>query len=403
VLWHDRRARGLHASRPKLVLTSAVCPGCGERGASDPYRIARQPVVSNYLFASPDAAMHVKRRDVVLLQCRHCSLIFNSAFDSSLSPYDHRYENRQSCSPAFRGHMAALATELITRHALQGKRILEVGCGQGDFLTLLCEQAGAKGVGYDTSYEGPRTRLGGRVRFVDRYVSADDIADPFDIVVCRHVVEHIGAIGEFLSGLRAIAERCGNAVTVIETPSFEWTARNGCFWDVFYEHCNYFTQPCLAYLCRRAGFAVDRQRPAFGGQYQVLELRVGRRATAPRPPRRAVELTEFRRDSEAAVTSLGRLLERHGARKGWAIWGAGSKGVALANRLRQIRPSFVVDANPAKQGCIIPATRIPIIAPEDPRVLELQLILVANPNYADEIGSTLHGLGYDGTVLAAGR
>jgi SAM-dependent methyltransferase len=353
------------------------------------------------LFESPDAAMNVRRKDVVLVQCDHCSLIFNCTFDASLSPYDHGYENRQSCSPAFRGHMDGLASDLITRHALQGKRILEVGCGQGDFLTLLCEQAGANGVGYDTSYEGPRTRLGGRVRFVDRYVSADDIAEQFDLVVCRHVVEHIGAIGEFLVGLRAIAEQCGNAVTVIETPNFEWTARNGCFWDVFYEHCNYFTKPCLAYLCRLAGFSVARQRLAFGGQYQVLELRVGPTATALRLPRRTVKLTEFRRDSEAAVTTLGRLLERHGARMGWAIWGAGAKGVALANRFRHIRPSFVVDTNPAKQGCFIPATRIPIIAPEDLRVMELELILVANPNYAAEIGSTLHGLGYNGSVLAA--
>jgi SAM-dependent methyltransferase len=345
--------------------------------------------------------MSITRRDVVLVQCDHCSLVYNIALDPSLSSYDGGYENRQSCSPMFRGHMDGLATDLITRHALQGKRILEVGCGQGDFLALLCEEAGAEGVGYDTSYEGPGTALGGRVRFVDRYVSADEVSEHFDLIVCRHVVEHIGAIGVFLAELRAIADKCGNAVTVIETPSFEWTARNACFWDVFYEHCNYFTESCLEYLCRLAGFSVVRHRLAFGRQYQVLELRGAPSTELPPRPPRVVELTEFSRDCEAAVKSLGLLLKGHDSAKGWAIWGAGAKCVALANRLRDMQPNVVIDTNPAKQGCFIPATRIPIIAPEDPRVMELALILVANPNYADEIALTLDGLAYDGTVLAA--
>jgi hypothetical protein len=220
-------------------------------------------------------------------------------------------------------------------------------------------------------------------------------------VICRHVVEHIGPIGEFLTGLRAIADQAGGAVTIIETPSFEWTARNGCFWDVFYEHCNYFTPPCLAYLSRRAGFSSVRQRLVFGGQYQVVELGAGRPKTPLQPPRRTVSLAKFRRESEASLSSLARRLERAGARKGWAIWGAGAKGVALANRLRQIRPSLVVDANPSKQGGVIPATRIPIVGPEDARIREVELILIANPNYAAEIDSALAALQYDGTVLIA--
>ena len=267
---------GAHRASPDLVsrpaggTVSATCPGCGGQASSRPYRIARQPVLSNQLLETPRAARSVRRKDIVLIQCAACGLIFNSTFDARQIEYEQGYDNRQSFSPAFRRHMADLAAELVTCHNLRGKRILEVGCGQGDFLTLICEQAGMRGVGYDSAYRGPRTRLGGRVRFFDRYVEASDISAHFDVVVCRHVVEHIGAIGGFLTELAAIAETCGAAVTVIETPNFEWTAENACFWDVFYEHCNYFTRPSLAYLCRRAGFSIARQRLAFGGQYQVL-------------------------------------------------------------------------------------------------------------------------------------
>ena len=136
-------------------------------------------------------------------------------------------------------------------------------------------------VRHGLSRTGYEARRQGSVE--ERYVSAADISERFDLVVCRHVVEHIAEIGAFLTGLRAIAARCGGAVTMIETPDFEWTARNACFWDVFYEHCNYFTRPTLAYLCRRAGLSVARHRRVFGGQYQLLELDVARAASRPPP------------------------------------------------------------------------------------------------------------------------
>ena len=324
--------------------------------------------------------------------------MFNRSFDPDVIPYAGDYENRQGCSPTFREHMAGLVADLTARHALHGKRILEVGCGQGDFLTLLCETSGARGVGYDKSYqEHNETRGQGAIRGAVRLRRRHR-------QVRRRGLPSRGRghreIGEFLAGLRSIAERCGGAVTLIETPDFEWTARNACFWDVFYEHCNYFTRPTLAYLCRRAGLSVASHRRVFGGQYQVLELNVRQGPGTLQQPRRPVALTRFAQDAEAAVASLEQRLVENGANDGWAIWGAGAKGVTLAGRLRLAAPRLVVDANPAKQGCIIPATRVPIVAPDDPKVLDLELVLTANPNYATEIEATVREFGY-ATILAA--
>ena len=84
--------------------------------------------------------------------------------------------------------------------------------------------------------------------------------------------------------------------------------------------------------------------------------------------------------------------------RGWAVWGAGAKGVALVNQLR-IRPRCVVDSNPAKQGGVLPGTRVPIVAPEDPRLARLGLIVIANPNYAAEIRAVIGQRGFTGRVL----
>jgi SAM-dependent methyltransferase len=322
--------------------------------------------------------------------------------DEKAIPYDTNYENRQGCSPAFQKHLGTLADGLIKKYSLHHGRILEVGCGKGDFLKMLCVRANAKGVGYDTSYEGPVVSAKPSLRFHQRYVAASDVRTKFDAVICRHVVEHVGGIGAFLSGLRGIAAAAGDPIIVIETPAFEWIAKHDCFWDIFYEHCNYFTRRCLAYLCERAGFEVVRQRLVFGGQYQVLELKVRRSAMVePRPPGASVRLAAFARRADAAKHRLEEKLRRHGAARGWAVWGAGAKGVALVNGLRRLPPRFVIDANTAKQGCFIPGSRVPVIAPDDPRIQSLALILIANPNYSREITFALRQGGFASTILTA--
>jgi SAM-dependent methyltransferase len=358
-------------------------------------------VVLNYRFATRAKAMGMLRRDLRLVQCEHCGLIFNSTLEPDLIPYDKNYENRQCFSQVFQEHLVSVADQLIGRYQLTGGRILEVGCGKGDFLRLLCKRAGADGVGYDTSYEGPATTMGRRVRFHDRYVKARDIRSPFDAVICRHVIEHVGNLRPFLAELRALTAAAGDPVVVLETPAIEWVSESRCFWDIFYEHCNYMSQPCLAYLCEQAGFCVVRHKTVFGGQYQLLEMKACAAEipvvhTAPAIP---VRLGVFARQSEAGVQMMINKLRRHGSEKGWAIWGAGAKGVALVNWLRSQPPRFVVDSNPAKQGGFIPGSRVPIIVPDDPRILKLALVLIANPNYTAEITSTLRQAGFSNRIL----
>ena len=375
------------------------CPGCGNRTLSAPFCLPRQPVVLNYRFKDAEAAAKLRRRDVTQTQCRKCGLVFNATFDIAAIPYDENYENRQSFSPAFQTHLDKLASELTRRNSLKGGRILEVGCGKGDFLRLLCATAGAEGVGYDTSYE-PRDEPAG-LTFHKRYVGAADVTTPFDAVICRHVVEHVPEIGAFLGELRDIAAAAGDPVVVLETPRFEWIVEQLSLWDVFYEHCNYFPMASLAHLCRLAGFRVVRHRGVFGAQYQILELRVAKTARVPQAPGvpPTARLTEFARRARKHLDRLAGQFEQAAAGRGWAVWGAGAKGVALVNHLRGPKPRCVVDSNPAKQGGVLPGSRIPIVAPDDARLLKLGLIVIANPNYAREIGDVLRQRGFTGQVM----
>ena len=376
------------------------CPGCGSTKLSAPFRLPRQPVVLNYRFRNADAASRVPRHDVTLVQCRSCGLVFNATFNPALIPYDENYENRQCFSPAFGTHLETLAKALTERNGLRGGRILEVGCGKGDFLRLLCQVASASGAGYDTSYEPRPEPEPAGLSFHASYVSAAEVTQPFDAVICRHVVEHVPEIGVFLRDLHAIAVAAGDPVVVLETPRFEWIVEQLSLWDVFYEHCNYFPTTTLAHLCRLAGFRVVRHLAVFGAQYQALELKVARTKRVPAPPGipASARLANFSRRARRHLDQLTEQFKKASDGRGWAVWGAGAKGVALVNLLRT-RPGCVVDSNPAKQGGMLPGTRVPIVAPDDARLDRLGLIVIANPNYAAEIRAVLDQRGFTGRTL----
>jgi hypothetical protein len=361
-----------------------ACPGCRSEDLIGEFNVASTPVVLNYRFATAVESQAVARGQVLLRQCRHCGLVFNSTFDPSATPYDERYENTQCCSNAFQAHLDSVADSLASRYDLCKKQILEVGCGKGDFLKLICKKTKAIGHGYDTSCEQNGWTDDKTVCFHQRYLATGEITSPAALIICRHVVEHVHEIGQFFRLLHAISVEANNAPVYIETPDWDWIVNNEAHWDIFYEHCNYFSMAALAKLATGTGFEVIGHTSVFGGQYQAIEIQPSN-AHAKVTKAVVANLPEVARSLVLAKEALGVRIRNSYQNKKWAIWGAGAKGVSLANTMQTFPPRFLIDANPAKQGGYIAGTHLEILSPEDSRLFELDAVLVANPNYLQEI------------------
>ena len=374
------------------------CPVCGSAGASPVLEVEGVPVFCNVLWDTREEARTAARGDIALAFCGSCGTLYNSAFDPELVRYSPTYENSLHFSTVFREFAHELAGRLVERHDLHGKNIVDIGCGNGDFLRMLCGANGNRGVGFDPSYRGAANG-NGSVRFVREYFSAEHASEPADFICCRHVLEHMDeprALLETLAGTRA--------ALYFEVPDGEYMLREAATWDVIYEHVSYFTAPALTRLFEDFGFGTLDVGSTFGGQYLYIEA--SGEAPAPAEPGSSpAELRPLAEDfgtryAERVATWAERLRELHDAGRQVAVWGAGSKGVTFLNVVPGAEEvGLVVDLNERKHGRHVPGAGHPIQPPEAVSRHRPDVVLAMNPLYVEEIGGTLRKLGVTADVV----
>jgi hypothetical protein len=379
---------------------------CGAEAGEPFARLAGVPVHPNVLWATAEEAAAAPRGDVVLALCAGCGLIWNTSFDPEVLSYDAEYENSLHFSGEFRSYTDQLVDRLIRSHDLRGRHVAELGSGKGEFLTQLCELGGCTGIGFDPSYDGESDgRAAGRVRFVRELLGPDVDLGEADLVVTRHVVEHLeDPVGVLSAVRRALGER--QATLYVEVPAAEYLLQEDAIWDVIYPHVTCLSAPALGELLERAGFHPQKHGYSFGGQYLWVEAstmpaKVGAMAQVAHAAV-ATAASEFS-DRVAAKRALwADRLPRLLARGPVALWGAGAKGATFLNVVSGGESiATVVDVNPRKQGKYVPGTGQLITAPAALVGRDLEGIVVMNPVYSAEIQRTLQELGIDADVLVA--
>lgn len=373
------------------------CPVCSTPRARVFFENLGVPVHCNVLPRSRDEALDVPRGDIRLAFCDRCGMVWNLEFREDLLGYTADYENSLHFSPRFQAYAEDLVDHLTDAFDLRGKHVVEIGCGKGEFLTMLCQASGSRGTGFDASFEGDP---GSGVRVVREMFSEAHTGIAPDLVVCRHVLEHIARPRDFLRLVKATAAGRGNGGVFFEVPNSLFILEDHSIWDIIYEHCSYFVSTSLATLFREAGFDVSSVYPAYERQFLCLEAGNG---VAPgaidlEDPSRVSELVEgFEQAYGAKTREWEAILDRcRGAGERAIVWGAGSKGVTFLNSLENASTvELVVDINERKQGAYVPGSGQEIVPPGALRDVRPDRVIIMNPIYVDEIERTLHGLGLE--------
>ena len=376
---------------------------------AEPVATLRQlPVFCNALAATEHEARSTPRGDIELCYSPVTGYLWNRAFDPELVAYNPAYENSLHYSPRFAAFAAGLVDRLVSRYDLRGRRLVEIGCGEANFLAQLCEAGDNRGVGYDPSFDPARHKVteSDRVEVIADYYPVDRAVDA-DLVLCQHVLEHVPEPAALVSGVRRSLPATATPV-YFEVPDATYMVEQLAVWDLIYEHYSYFAAPTLRWLFERAGFEVTEVGRTFGDQYLYLEARpgsaVGTGATEigrdAAPPDRAAlagltaAVSAFGAHLARLVTDWTARLDHYVGAGPVAVWGAGSKGVTFLNLVDAgAHVAHVVDVNPNKAGLFVPGTGQAIEGPDALAGGELATVLVMNPLYTEEIGEMLAARG----------
>ncbi len=331
----------------------------------DLYSIEQLPIFQNRMYDTYAEAIACPKGDVRLVEDLQTGLVYNASFRPELMVYDEHYQNEQAVSPLFQEHLESVA-KIIGRTMGQDD-LVEVGCGKGYFLELLLQQ-GFDVTGFDPAYEGTNTRI-------ERHYFEPNLGIKAKGLILRHVLEHIQTPVDFLLSLKDA--NGGSGLIYIEVPNFDWICSKRAWFDIFYEHANYFR---LADFYRMFDHVVE-SGTLFGGQYIFV---VAELAGLKNPKYNEQSRVDFPHDILHLLKG-----QNNTEQKKAAIWGGASKGVifSLIKKREGIIFNTIIDINPAKQGCFIPATGLKVQSPDE-SFLTLSAggdIWVMNSNYLEEI------------------
>lgn len=386
-------------------MTGSACQACGSSGLEIFHSQDQVPANSCLLLSSREEAVGFPTGSIELGFCQVCGFIGNVAFDPSLAEYSERYEETQAFSKHFVAFARGLAASWVEKYDLIGKHVVEIGCGKGEFLVMMAEAGIGSGTGIDPGVNPARidSPAADRITWIPGLF--DDEYGPLnaDAVVCRHTLEHIPDVRTFLTRVRSAIGNRHDTVLLFELPDALRVLEEAAFWDVYYEHCSYFSSGSLARLFEICGFEVLDLTLAYDDQYLIIEARPTDRiesgAIADIARLRA-GIDTFSRGYAAMVDSWNQRLAEVDASGGKSvIWGASSKGVSfLAVAGEHVEAA--VDINPHKHGTFMAGTGHPVIAPTELVDMSPELVVVMNPVYLSEIGSDLDRLGVDSKVIA---
>lgn len=193
--------------------------------------------------------------EVAYSACLDCQFIFQSEYigDAELADY---YEN----SPCLRRKeitdIEAVVfnkqSDFINRdQQLFGKKVLEIGADTGQFLMHLKHSFNCD-VYFDEMSVSAKEIMNSREGFIDYALLKDK--PKLDVVVARHVLEHIFDVNGFIRYLFSILSDQGRVF--VEVP--DWSFLDDKNDPYMFEHLNQFNSYNLGLLFKRCGFVVEQ-------------------------------------------------------------------------------------------------------------------------------------------------
>lgn len=310
-------------------------------------------------------------------QCSGCGLV---QLASRPVPYYRDVIRAAAFSPAMLEFRRGQFADFLDSHHLKGKRLVEIGCGCGEYLALMRE-AGAEVCGIEHNTDATEECRKNGLEVTGGYLESEQTkipGGPFDGFFIMSFLEHIPDINSFLGGITSNLTE--NGTGLVEVPNFEMILREQLISEFMTDHLWYFTKDTLKSTLQLNGFDVISCREIWHDYILSAVVR----------KKKPLSLSGFERKEKQIQEDIDSFLAKF-PEKSAVIWGAGHQALAAIS-LYGLKDhiAYVVDSAPFKQGRFTPATHLPVQSPDclkaDPSI---RAVIVMGAGYSDEISAML--------------
>jgi 2-polyprenyl-3-methyl-5-hydroxy-6-metoxy-1,4-benzoquinol methylase len=314
--------------------------------------------------------------DLEVHQCSGCGLV---QLNNAPVHYYREVIRAAAYSDEMKGFRIKQFNDFVTQLSLEGKKVIEIGCGRGEYLSIL-QKAGVDAYGLEHAPESVKQCVENGLQVSEGFVDSNNCElkhAPFDAFFILSFLEHLPDPN---SALRGIYNNLNEeAVGLIEVPNFDMILRDKLFSEFIGDHLFYFTRETLSSTLRFNGFDIIECNETW---YKYI-------ISATVKKREKHDLSCFYEYQERLKSEINKYIYSF-KDKGVAIWGAGHQALAvisLINLSDKIR--YVVDSATFKQGKYTPASHLPIVSPDTLYSDQIEAIIVMAASYSDEVAKII--------------
>ena len=333
------------------------------------------PAISQFLPRKEDFAED-KCINLKVCECSKCGLI---QLDNEPVYYFRDVIRSGSVSEEVNKFRSNQFQKFVDVYKFKGKKILEIGCGRGEYLGIMNE-TGAIAFGLEHRKESVEECRAKGLSVIQGFLDnpAQEIENsPFDAFYICNFLEHFDEPNKLL---QAIANNLtDDGIGIVEVPNSDLLLQSKCFYKFTLEHLLNFTQETLKFTLRLNGFEVLSCKP----------IRHGSPLSAIVRKRKRLNFSEFYDNQKQLHKEIDAFIEQFGSEK-IAIWGAGHYTFALLSVLNiGHKIKYILDSAPFKQGRYSPKTHVPIVAPKTLKTDPVKGVIVLAAGYSDEVAKIL--------------
>lgn len=348
------------------------CRVCGHHFFEESLlRYENMPKAAQFL---PDAESLKNDQGVNLevCQCSGCGLV---QLSNAPVPYYREVIRASAVSEEMKIFRKKQFSDFINQYSLQTKKIVEIGCGKGEFLAIMQDFA-AESYGLEYASESVAQCAKNGLKVFPGFVENEGYKIkncPFDAFYILNFLEHLP---EPNATLRGIYNNLNNeGIGLLEVPNFDMILQKKLFSEFISDHLFYFTTETLRSSLEMNGFEIIECKVQW---YDYIISAVVKK-------KKKTDFSNFQNYQAKLKNEIEKYLSNLKNKK-VAIWGASHQALTIISLLNlKDKIVYVIDSADFKQGKFTPATHIPIVAPDTLNSDPVDAVIIMAAGYSDEV------------------